>query len=141
MKHDNITMYGSFMCNSSKISLCDDIGLFITFCINETLVDDICWLMINKKITLGSQLGELLNSIEFIDGTLIGNQKPWKNKAHKTWFNGHKKIYSMNNIFVLDPNCMFIYIDINYFNFYHDTLLSFAILEFKEIGVNSLHIE
>jgi hypothetical protein len=36
---------------------------------------------------------------------------------------------------------MFIYIDINYLNFYHDTLLSFAILEFEEIGPNSLHIE
>lgn len=54
MKHDNITMYGSFMWNSSKISLCDDIGLFITFCINDTLVYDIHWLMINKKTTLGS---------------------------------------------------------------------------------------
>jgi hypothetical protein len=36
---------------------------------------------------------------------------------------------------------MFIYIDINYFNFYYDTRLSFAILQFKEIGANSLHIE
>jgi hypothetical protein len=47
----------------------------------------------------------------------------------------------MNNILVLDYNCMFISIDIKYFNFYHDTWLSFAILEFKEIGASSLHIE
>jgi hypothetical protein len=33
-----------------------------------------------------------------IDGTLIKIHKPWNNVTYKTWFNEHKKIYSMNNI-------------------------------------------
>jgi hypothetical protein len=32
-----------------------------------------------------------LGCIRFIDGTLIDIKKPWKNEAHKTWFDGQNK--------------------------------------------------
>ncbi len=51
---------------------------------------------------------EVLSScISFIDGSLVKIQKPWNNKAHKTWFY-IQKIYAMNNIIIfyhMDYSC------------------------------------
>jgi hypothetical protein len=60
---------------------------------------------------------------------MVEIQKPWKNTEHRTWFNGHKKIYAMNNIVILDHHELFIYIDSSYFGSYHNVsiLRHFAI--------------
>jgi hypothetical protein len=63
---------------------------------------------------------EFQGYIGLIDGTLIKIRKPWNDGAHKVWFNGHKKIYSMNNSVVLNHQGLFIYLDFGYPSPYHD---------------------
>jgi hypothetical protein len=38
-------------------------------------------------------------------------EKLWNNESHKTWFNGRKKIHSINNTMIVKHQCMFIHID------------------------------
>ncbi len=47
--------------------------------------------------------------IKFIDGTLIEICK--NNLDHRSWFNGCKKMYCMNNTMVLDHDGLFVYVD------------------------------
>jgi hypothetical protein len=49
------------------------------------------------KVALGNQLCEFLGCLEFIDRTLVEIRKAWKDLEHRTWFNGRKKIYAMEN--------------------------------------------
>lgn len=56
--------------------------------------------------------------IGFINGTLEQICKLWNNVMHQTWFNGRKKIYSMN-IILVDNWDLFIYIDTKYPGSYH----------------------
>jgi hypothetical protein len=66
--------------------LCEN-AIFITSCINETLVNEIHWLRPKERIALCTQLQEfLIGCIRFIDGTLVEIQKFLYNEAHKTWF-------------------------------------------------------
>jgi hypothetical protein len=65
-------------------------------------------------------LRELPRCIGFIDGTLIEICKAWQNEAHCTWFNGWKKIYGMNNTFIMDHQGLFIYINGSYLGSFHD---------------------
>jgi hypothetical protein len=109
MKHDNVTRYDYFMQNWSKSSMWDDV-LFISSCINASIVDEIRWPTIKERATLGTHLPKLPICIWFIDGTLVEIQKCWKNQGHRSWFNGWKKIYAMNNIVVFDHTSLFIYI-------------------------------
>ncbi len=119
IKHNNITIYDAFMWNWAKSSLCDDV-IFITSCINHTLANEIHWPSSFERVALGSQLHELLRCLRFIDETLIEIQKPWKYSKHWTWFNGHKKIYVMNNAVILDHHGLFIYINSGYLGSCHD---------------------
>ncbi len=50
------------------------------------------------KIDTIDQNIQFLDWIDFIDGTFIIICMPQQNDIHKTWFNEHKKIYSMNNM-------------------------------------------
>jgi hypothetical protein len=117
-KHDNVTIYDAFMWNWAKSSLCDDV-IFIASCINHALANEIRWPSSFERVALGNQLHELPWCLGFIDETLVEIQKPW-NPKHRTWFNGHKKIYAMNNTVILDHHGLFIYIDLNYLGSYHD---------------------
>ncbi len=72
------------------------------------------------KGCIGFTTTKLLGCIRFIDGTLVETQKPWKNALHKSWFNGRKNTYSMNNTMICDHQGLFIYININYLGSYHD---------------------
>jgi hypothetical protein len=60
---------------------------------------------------------------------MVEIQKPWKNPKHRTWFNGHKTIYAMNNTVILDHHRLFISIDSGYFGSYQNVsiLRHFAI--------------
>jgi hypothetical protein len=75
MKHDNVTMYATFMWNWSKFALCDD-AIFIASCINHALEDEIRWSTPEDRLSLGVHLREILGCIGFIDGTLIEIRKP-----------------------------------------------------------------
>jgi len=119
MKHDNVIMHDAFMWNWSKLTWCDD-AFFTTSCINEALINEIWWPTLEERVALGLQVQKLLGCIGFIDETLMETQKPWKNALHKSWFNGRKNIYVMNNIMICDHQGLFIYIDNNYLGSYHD---------------------
>ena len=47
-------------------------------------------------------------------------RRPWKNPDHGKWFNGKKKLYSMNNVVIVDHHGLFIYIDPGYPGSFHD---------------------
>jgi hypothetical protein len=49
--------------------------------------------------------------------------KPWNDGAHKVWFNERKKIYTVNNIVVVDHQGLFIYMDSRYLGSYHDVTI------------------
>jgi hypothetical protein len=76
MKHDNVTMYATFMWNWSKYALCDD-AMFIASCINHAFEDDIQWSTPKERLSLGAHLQKKLSKcIRFIDGTSIEIRKP-----------------------------------------------------------------
>ncbi len=72
---------------------------------------------------LGMNLAEFQACIGFNDGTFIKIHKAWNDGAHKVWFNGQKKNYSMNNTMVVDHQGLFIYLDFRYLGFYHDVTI------------------
>jgi hypothetical protein len=113
MKHDNVVVFDAFMWNWNKSNVCN-YAIFITFCINEALSNEIRWPMVEERAQLGSQI---------IDGIFIEIRKSWNNEAHKTWFNRHKKMYYMNNMIILDHCGLFIYLDTRYLGSYQDVTI------------------
>ncbi len=75
MKHNNITMYDTFMWNWSKYALCDN-ALFIASCINHTFSYEIQWPTLEERVKLRTHSWELSRCVAFIDGTLIEIHKP-----------------------------------------------------------------
>jgi hypothetical protein len=61
-KHDNVTMQDTFMWNWFKTSICDE-ALFILPCINEAIVDDIQWSILEERVTLTRRIPNLLGCI------------------------------------------------------------------------------
>ncbi len=55
MKHDNVTKYDAFMWNWFKSALCDD-ALFIASCLNNSLVNEIHWPIVEERVSLGTHL-------------------------------------------------------------------------------------
>jgi len=55
MKHDNVTKYDAFLWNWNKNAINDD-GIFIAFCINSAITDEIQWPTIEKCRVLATQL-------------------------------------------------------------------------------------
>jgi hypothetical protein len=55
--------------------------------------------------------------IKLVDGIHI-NMQALNNDAHKSWFNGHKKMYYINNI--VGHHGLFIYFDTRYLGSFHD---------------------
>jgi hypothetical protein len=53
MKHDNVTKYDAFLWNWSKSAINDD-GIFIAFCINSTITDEIRWPIIEERWVLAT---------------------------------------------------------------------------------------
>jgi hypothetical protein len=76
-----------FLCGIGQKLPCVTIHFFIASCINDALAHEICWLMPEKQIAVGTQLHELLRCIGFIDNTLVEIWNPYNNEVHKTWFN------------------------------------------------------
>jgi len=119
LKHDNASRYEGFVWNWSKSSSCDD-ALFVASCINEALQDQLCWPNEHDRRMLGSRIPELPGCIGFIDETLVEICRPHNNPQHGRWFNGRKKIYSLNNTVVVDHDGLFIFLDAGYPGSFHD---------------------
>ncbi len=107
----------------------------------RTLMDEICWSSSFEKVTLGGQLHELPRCLGFIDMMLIEIWKLWKDLKHQTWFNGCKKIYTINNNVVLDHHGLFIYINLGSLGSYHDVKkFRHSTINTSPIGMNILSI-
>ena len=119
MKHDPITALPSFLWNWSKSSVISD-QVFIASCVSWALRDEIKWPDVKERQALGSMVSAFPGCIGIIDGTLIKIRRPWKNPDHNKWFNGHKKMYCMNNVVIVDHHGLFIYIDSTYPGSFHD---------------------
>jgi hypothetical protein len=52
LKHDNITLFDTYLWNYSKSAVCDD-TIFIASCINEALRDEIKWPSEEERVELG----------------------------------------------------------------------------------------
>jgi hypothetical protein len=102
-------MHDAFMWNRSKVSVCND-ALFIS-CINKAIADEILSLTVKERVILVRGIQDFPSCIGFMNGTLEQICELWNNVMHRTWFIGRKKIYSMNNIILVDNQDLFIYID------------------------------
>jgi hypothetical protein len=76
-------MYDAFMWNWNKNVICDDV-VIIASCINEAIGNKIQWRKMDYVWYTYSWVPRLYQGL--ID------RKPSNNDAHKTWFNGCKKI-------------------------------------------------
>ena len=119
LKHDSTTALPSFLWNWAKSSVIDD-QVFIATSINWALRDEIKWLDELEREALASMISTFPDCIGFIDGTLVKIRRPWKNPEHGKWFNGHKKMYCINNVVVVDHHGFFIYVDCSYPWSFHD---------------------
>lgn len=134
---DIVTMFDVFVWNQAKKTSCDNV-IFITFCINHVLANEIFWITNENKGILLNLNYEFLNCIKQIDDTLIKVHKPYNNKSHKHGSMAKNKIYSLNNIVVVDHHDMFIYLHINYSRSFHDVTINYTSLSFINVGVNTL---
>jgi len=76
-----------------------------------------------EHATLGMHIPEFHNCIGFIDGIFNEIHKPLNNDAHISWFDGRKKMYCMNNTFVIDHCGLFIYLNSEYPSSMHDVTI------------------
>jgi hypothetical protein len=70
--------------------------------------------ILQEKATLAKEIPNFPICIGLIENTLVNIHKPYNTLTHKSWLNGKKKAYSMNNIVVLDHHGLFIYLDLGY---------------------------
>ena len=108
-----------FLWNWGKSSVIDD-QIFIASCINWALRDEIKWPNKLERQALAYIIPTFLGCIGIIDGTLIKIRRRWKNPEHGKWFNGRKKMYSMNNVVIVDHHDLFIYVNPGYLGSFHD---------------------
>jgi hypothetical protein len=71
------------MWNWSESAINDD-GVFIPFCINSTISNEIHWPTIEQRWILVTQLPQFQGYIGFIDGTFNKIHKPWNNPSHRS---------------------------------------------------------
>lgn len=119
MKHDPTTALPSFLWNWSRSSALSD-QVYVASCICWALRDEIKWPDVKERQILASMVPALPGCIGIIDGTLVEVRKPWENPDHKKWFNRRKKMYSLNNVVIVDHHGLFIYIDSTYPGSFHD---------------------
>ena len=96
--------------------------MFIASCISWALRDEIKWPDAIERQALASMVPNFLGCIGIIDGTLVKICRPWKNPEHAKWFNGRKKMYSMNNIVIVDHHSLFIYVDSSFPRSFYDVI-------------------
>jgi hypothetical protein len=105
--------------NWSNFAFCDDAILHHAF--NHAFEDEIWWPTNEERLSLGAHL---LRNIKVY--WVCWWHFDWNLQAlveWSTWFNGWKKIYAMNNIVIMDRHGLFIYIDIDDPDSYHDVTI------------------
>ncbi|KAL3700924.1 hypothetical protein R1sor_018946 [Riccia sorocarpa] len=105
--------------NWSRSSVNDD-ALFVSSCINVAAADELRWPTREERRRLAATLPQFPGCIGFIDGTLCKIRRPFQDPLHRNWYNGRKKIYSVNNTVVVDHSGLFIFIDSGYPGKFHD---------------------
>lgn len=77
-------------------------------CINHALANEIFLAHTSRERGIDQAIVEIAKMHWFINGTMVEIWKPWKEKAHQTWFNGQKYIHVVN--IILDYHDLLIYI-------------------------------
>jgi DDE superfamily endonuclease len=116
LKHDNTVNYESFNWNWARSSVSDD----VLFVCSVAMASEIQWPDSAKRAELAQRIPEFPGCIGLIDGTLCKISRPLNNPNHRIWFDGPKKIYSMNYTVVVDHDGLFIFIDPGFPGSYHD---------------------
>jgi hypothetical protein len=119
LKHDNTSIFDGSQWNWSKSSMCDD-ALFVGSCVNAAMTNEIRWPTAAERQSAATRIPQFAGCIGYVDGTLCKIRRPYKDPQHSRWFNGRKKIYSVNNTVVVDHDGLFIYIDSGFPGSYHD---------------------
>jgi hypothetical protein len=122
LKHDNTVHYEAFHWNWAKSSVSDD-ELFVCSVINVVLANEIHWPDANTRAVLANRIPGFRGCIGLIDGTLCKIRRPYRNPDHASWFNGRKKMYSMNSTVIVDHDGLFIYVDPGYPGSFHDVTI------------------
>jgi hypothetical protein len=122
MKCDNVTTYDSFHWNWLQSCVCDD-AIFVASCVCKIIEDEIQWPNVEKMREACQTLPHFPECIGFINGTLVEIRRPWDNLNHARWFNGRKKMYSMNNTVIIDHDGLFIHVDPGYPGSFHDVTI------------------
>jgi hypothetical protein len=131
LKHENTVHYEAFQWNWAKSSVSDD-AFFVCSVINSVLANEITWPNADTRAVLANRVPEFRGCIGFIDGTLCKIRRPYRNPDHARWFNGRKKMYSMNSTVIVDHDGLFIYVDPGYPGSFHDV----TILRQSELHTN-----
>ena len=131
MKHDNSTVFDGHHWNWSKTSTNDD-GVFVGSCINAAIGNEIRWPTVAERPIAGTRIDEFPGCIGYIDGTLVKIRRPFQDPGHSRWFNGRKKMYSVNNTVIVDHDGLFIFVDPGFPGSFHDI----TILRHSEIHAN-----
>lgn len=118
MKHDNTIQWDAFTWNWATTSVCDD-SFFIASCVVEAISNEIRWPDAAERETLATQVPQFEGCIGFIDGTLLKIRRPTISE-HRVFFNGRKKMYSLNNTVIVDHNGLFIHMDLGFPGSFHD---------------------
>lgn len=84
-------------------------------CINSALHQEIVWPNGAQRRSFASVLTEFPGCIRYIDGTLTPTEI-----KDVIYYNGHKKIYSFNNVAVMDHDGLFVFVDTSYIGSFND---------------------
>lgn len=135
----------SWKCHQGRV--CVELGkvlclqwlFFVYFCICKSLANESRWPNIAEKRMLGWKAPQFQG---FIDGTLIKIMRP-KIEDHRVFFNGRKKMYSLNNTVIVDHNGLFIHMDLGYIGSYHEPSSSIMSIRgdvWRNIFLTNLHL-
>jgi hypothetical protein len=119
LKHDNTCAFDGSHWDWSKSSVCDD-AVFVASCINSALSEEIRWPSETERFQLGKRIAQFSGYVGLIDWTLYKIRRSYKDPNNRRWFNGRKKIYSVNNTVVVDHDGLFTYVDPDYCGSFHD---------------------
>lgn len=102
----------------SRTLLLSDV-YFICSVVCEVMENEIAWSCDQQKISLRVRTSRLTGWIGIIDGASVQIYRP-RIEEDRSYYNGRRKIYSFNNIVVVDHDGFIIYIDPSFYGSYHN---------------------
>jgi hypothetical protein len=122
LKHDNTVHYDSFQWNRAKSSVSIN-ALFVCSVINIVMAHEIKWPDQQSRDEPSIRLPGFPGCIGLIDGTLGKIRRPFRNPEHCRWFNGRKRMNSMNSTVIVDHDGLFTRVDPGYPGSFHDVTI------------------